>query len=905
MTVSAMRTMSILRIITLMAGLGLVTQAEPGKKPAAVFPRKNFEVIDKYCIDCHDASLKKGKVNLEDLSFDIHTVEQAEMWQKVYNAVGSGEMPPEDEDQLQNKEKADFLDDLANTMVVARKSLSDTGGQIAMRRLNRREYGNTIRDLLGVTLDINQLPADGGGGTFDTVGGSQFVSSDQIEQYLELGRAAIDEAFQRRAMSGKKPAIVRMEPEKSIRPGIEKTASKIEAAQKRFSKWKAEVDKAVAKPVNQKRLPVLLKQNPKMENPIHFYSFVELFEGVPPAKNYGFKDAFEATLQHPDWDRSELAIRKHYMTLPHRDKGLYLKLAHGMGRLDITPKKFVPGTYRMRVRVGAVEGAPASRRFIEIGHPYSKPIAPGRMALEGAPISQHQITGTIAKPQIVESVFELKATDPKIVSVRERQPLEAKALWTAHNRLKAKNGYGHPPAIWIDWVELEGPLAAPAGSAKTFDWWVSEQKIKEPIARARKILEQFSLEAMRGTAPSKDYIDRLVGIFQTRRKAGENFDIAIRTPMSIVLASPGFLYLHEPGSEKKRRMLDDRELAVRLSYFLWSAPPDAQLLALAKQGKLNSPAVLKQQVDRMIADPRADAFVSGFVHQWLHMERLDFFQFDPNRHREFDESMRTASRQEVYESFTHLLRGKGPQAHLGYMLKSDYVMINGLLANYYGIEGVVGDEFRKVKLPPNSPRGGLLGMAAIHAMGSDGIDSSPVERGAWVLRYVLNDPPPPAPPNVPQLSRLNDKPLSSREKVIAHQTEAQCASCHRKIDPIGFGLENFDAAGKWRTEERRYSRNRKGNMTPSKGSFPIDASGQLYKGPAFANYFELRDIIVGRHNDFIRGYCEALIEYGLGRPTSIVDVDLVNEMMAAAKKENNATGAFIHALVQSEPFRRK
>ena len=896
--------MNIFRIIAVTAAsLGLVAQAEPGKKPAAVFPKKNFEVIDKYCIDCHDASLKKGKVNLEDLSFNIHTIEQAEMWQKVYNAVGSGEMPPEDEDQLQNKEKADFLDDLANTMVIARKSLSDTRGQIAMRRLNRREYGNTIHDLLGVRLDINQLPADGGGGTFDTVGGSQFVSSDQIEQYLDMGRAAIDEAFQRRALSGKKPAVVRMEPEKSIRPGIEKRAKEIEAAQKRFSQWKVEVDKAVAKPVNQKRLPELLKQNPQMNSPIQFYKFVELFEGVPPAKKYGFKDAFEATLQHPDWDRSELAIRKHYMTLPHRDKGLYLKLAHGMGRLDISPKKFVPGTYRMRVRVGVAEGAPASRRFIEIGHPYSKPIAPGRMALEGAPISQHQITGTIAEPQIVESIFELKATDPRIVSVRERQPLEAKALWTAHNRLKKENGYGHPPAIWIDWIELEGPIAPATPPA--MDWWVSEQQIKEPLARARKILEQFSLKAMRGSVPTKDFIDRLMGIFKTRRKAGENFDIAIRTPMSIVLASPGFLYLHEPGAEKTRRALDDRELAVRLSYLLWSAPPDAQLLSLAKQGKLKTLAVLKEQVERMIADPRSDAFVAGFVHQWLHMERLDFFQFDPNRHREFDESMRSASRQEVYESFAYLLRGKGPQAHLGHMLKSDYVMINGLLANYYGIEGVVGDEFRKVKLPPNSPRGGLLGMAAIHAMGSDGIESSPVERGAWVLRYVLNDPPPPAPPNVPQLSRLADKPLSSRQKVIAHQTEAQCASCHRKIDPIGFGLENFDAAGKWRTEERRYSRNRKGKITPSKGSFPIDASGQLHKGPAFANYFQLRDIIAGRDDDFIRGYCEALIEYGLGRPTSIVDTDLVNEMMAAAKKEDNAASAFIDALVQSEAFRRK
>ncbi|MGB1130812.1 MAG: DUF1595 domain-containing protein, partial [Haloferula sp.] len=233
-------------------------------------------------------------------------------------------------------------------------------------------------------------------------------------------------------------------------------------AQKRFSRWKVEVDKAVATPANQKRIEELKKTNKQMDHRIHFYKFVELLDGVPPAKKYGFKDAFEATLQHPGWDRSNLAIRKHYMTLPHRDKGLYLKLAHGFGRLDISPKKFRPGTYRLKVRVGAVEDAPASRRFIEVGHPYSRPIAPGRMALDGAPISQHQVTGTIAKPQIIESTFELKENSPRVISVRERQPLEAKALWDAHNRLKKQNGYGHPPAIWIDWVELEGPLEAAA-----------------------------------------------------------------------------------------------------------------------------------------------------------------------------------------------------------------------------------------------------------------------------------------------------------------------------------------------------------------------------------------------------------------------------------------------------------
>jgi hypothetical protein len=1355
--------------------------------PKVEFPEKHRAFFKAHCLDCHDSKTREGKVDLETLPFRITTLEQAELWQKVLNALNAGEMPPEDSEQPGNTEKTDFLDDLARTMVDARQALSDSGGKITMRRLNRREYRNTIEQLTGVKVDVGSLPTDGGSGTFDTVGAGQFISSDQFEQYLKLGRSAIDEAFERQAarkqpsqvfrvepentvnvqslknmktmeathnryllwkaevdkaaqapenqkvieqirkkyklddltdnvrlyqnanllkggpdakkfgfrdanaasfsnqggygrtyaymkhylelphsdrgtylklawgiqridvtpkpenvppgtyklriragaVKGSDPSrhfieighpqrvnqvpagfsskplaslqvtgtednpeiiettlvigsktqrefgiqerqpegnkkalsrefyrhkrengygtppaiwvdwielegpiteaavtestIVRVEPEKTINPDNEKEIAQTEERQKRFQQWKKGVDEAARTPENQAIIAEIRKTDRLIDHPNRFYTFADRLKGTPNPRDFGFVDSAKAAAADPSRSRS-LALHKHFAALPHRDRGAYLKLAHGTGRVIVSPKELPPGNYVMRVRVGAVKGTPASRRFIQVGHP-QRQIESRNWGLEGRAISSHQVTGTIENPETIEIPLEVRSETPREFAVQEKQPNNGnlKALWDAHNKLKKENGYGHPPAIWIDWVELEGPLGAtprrwknrrevedqanrritgvyngyfkgghdagkafletgepqpkagvkderearfrirrleregptfqrylnnpltkngslltifhphrqefvpfppeqvrqwrkidhevdqlPPGDYKVrfrigaidgtpeerhfvdlgmvpaegqfhhlatyqvtgtteqpqvieapvrltadgprllsirekrdqqhdvkryndsidqtgfapepalwIDWveWegpfdrASDQSaLTETLARndaaledsprARQILEEFAKRAFRDVSPESDFIDRLVRIFQTRRAAGDSFDVAIRTPLSVILATPGFLYLYEPGDEAERRQLNDRELAVRLSYFLWSGPPDEELLQLAEQNTLHLPETLRQQVDRLIADPRSDAFVAGFVHQWLDMERLDFFQFDVNLHRDFDESTRAATREEVYQSFAHLLRdSKG--GRIGKLLKSDYVFVNGLLATYYGIEGVTGDEFRKIKLPADSPRGGLLGMAAIHAMGSDGVVSSPVERGAWVLRHLLNDPPPPAPPNVPQISRLNDQVLTTRERLLAHQEEAQCASCHRKIDPIGFGLENFNAAGKWRTTDHAGGKGKKGK------TWTIDASGAFHKGPAFGDYQELRDLIVEHEEDFSRGFTEHMIEYALGRAFGFTDEDLANEIVSSAGSKEFAVSEFVHSLVQSKSFRTK
>jgi hypothetical protein len=560
----------------------------------------------------------------------------------------------------------------------------------------------------------------------------------------------------------------------------------------------------------------------------------------------------------------------------------------------------------MRIRAGAVEGSPVSRRFIELGYPQRVNNVPAGFA--GHPISVHQVTGSILQPEVIETVVEIDTHTQKELAIQEKQLSNKKGLRDAYNEAKRVNGYGIDPAVWIDWVELEGPLDPPVSHSDSniglSQILTDNLNDASEWERARNILNDFSVAAFRRALPDPRFIDQLFDLFKSRRSAGDTFDVAIRTPLSVVLASPGFLYLNEPGEENERRKLTDRELAVRLSYFLWSTPPDLQLLALAEENRLCESQTLRQQVDRLIADSRADAFVSGFVHQWLDMERLDFFQFDVTLHGDFDESIRSATRQEVYQSFAYLLRGKD-DGRLGNLLKSDYVFINGLLASYYGIEGVTGDTFRKVSLPANSPRGGLIGMAAIHAMGSDGVQSSPVERGVWILRHLLHDPPPPAPPNVPQLARLGDNSLSVREKIAAHQEEPQCASCHRKIDPIGFGLENFTAAGKWRTEERQFTKDNRGRIRFSKNALPIDVSGRFHSGPSFANYDEFRNLIAQREADFARGFSEHLIEYALGRPFGFTDENLSNEIVTASMKKQYVVSEFIHALVQSKSFQAK
>jgi mono/diheme cytochrome c family protein len=883
----------------------LLAQGATESVARSVVNEKHRALFQEHCVSCHGPEKQKGKFRVDDLPFTITSIETAEKWQKVLNQMNSGDMPPEDEKQPANAAKADFLDDLANVMFSARRSLGDQNGIITMRRLNRREYRNTLRELLGVEINVAELPSDGGSGGFDTVGANLFMSANQLEQYQALGREALEEAFAWQTSAGVEKKL-HYEGETTT-PVVRKFVAYQIDARERAQKWVKAVEEAAAKPEN-KDIVAKLKKESKNDSILR-REWARI-PGAPNPRTFGFdkKGENDADLANDSLGAGWLKYHQYYIQQPAIDQGAYLGTqTRHPAELNVNyiellvPFDWPVGDYIVRVRAAATKESPPERRFLDFGiH-----------ARTGRVMATHEITGTLESPQVIEIPLTLTRgnadRDSRTLFIRE------KGSWDTNeegNRKRAeavkRNGIGPELVLWIDWMEIERAPNVNKPKPPGFAALNLPLDAKSPapaLPELRAGLERFATEAFRGTQPPAGYIDRLLSLYDVRIKAGDKPNAALKETLSVVLTSPMFLYLAEPSPDDKRRPLNDAELATRLSYFLWSAPPDAMLRDLAKRGDLKKPQVLAAQTERLLDDPRSEGFLQAFVHQWLGLDRIDFFEVNRALYPRFDSGTKVAAKGEIHETIAHIMKHN---ASLRDLLKSDYVVINRVLAHYYGISGVKGDGYEKVSLPKDSPRGGLLGMAAIHFMGGNGERTSPVERGAWVLRKLLHDPPPPAPANVPAITRLAGKVLTTHERLLAHQEEPQCASCHRKIDPIGFGLENFDAAGQWRTEDSYMAIDAAGKPDPkSKKTWTINAAAEFYKGPRFDNFFALRDIISSKSDAFARSFSEALIEFALGRPIGFRDEPLIADMITQAGKKDLAMREFIHALVSSREFHMK
>jgi hypothetical protein len=447
----------------------------------------------------------------------------------------------------------------------------------------------------------------------------------------------------------------------------------------------------------------------------------------------------------------------------------------------------------------------------------------------------------------------------------------------------------NPPTIFVDWFEISGPVAQewPPKSHKTILFAGDEEaSVGREDADVREIFTRLLGRAYRRPA-SQAEIDGVVEFVEQARESGIEFHEAVRLGIVRVLCSPGFLFIQEPADEDTPRKLNDYELASRLSYFLWSSMPDPALFTLAERQRLGDPQTLLEQVDRMLDDPKAEALVEGFAGQWL--EIREFGNTMPAKeYSDYDE--------EAYAFFREVVANDLPVTNF---LDSDFLMINQRLARHYGIEGVEGPNIRRVEIQPQHHRGGVLGMAGLMTLLSDGTRTLPVRRAAWVKTELFGDPPGNPPPNAGEIQpNTAGKKLTVRERLDLHRNEPTCASCHTKLDPFGIALENYDVIGKWRTQAN--GEGFRGKQAPL-----IDVSGKFPDGDAFTSLEQYKAGLLERRDAFTRNLVVKMLTYALTRPVGYADHQSVETITDSVRHDDYRMRTLIRKVVASELFQSK
>jgi len=417
-------------------------------------------------------------------------------------------------------------------------------------------------------------------------------------------------------------------------------------------------------------------------------------------------------------------------------------------------------------------------------------------------------------------------------------------------------------------------------------------RASEERACAERIIERLAAEAYRRPV-AKSEVQRLLPFYE-KAAVDEGFEGGIRAALEAVLASPHFIFRleREPGraAPGTTYRIADTDLASRLSFFLWGAPPDRELLEAAARGDLSKPGGLEREAKRMLQDPRAEALGTRFAYQWLRLQDVTKVKPDPNFYPNFDDNLAKAMQRETELFFYNLVREDGSLLDL---LKADYTYVNDRLARHYGFPAVAGSEFRRVQYP-DSTRRGILGHGSVLVQTSMANRTSPVLRGKWVMEVLLGTPPPPPPPNVPDLEATegarDGRFLSTRERLEMHRANPACNACHRFMDPIGLALDNFDVTGTWRVREN---------------GAPVDTRGEFYDGSSISSPAELSAALLKRPTPLVRTFTENLMAYALGRRVEYFDQPAVRAIARAAEANGFRMSSFILGVVTSDAFRLK
>ena len=519
---------------------------------------------------------------------------------------------------------------------------------------------------------------------------------------------------------------------------------------------------------------------------------------------------------------------------------------------------------------------------------------PARMSLrlDGKELRLVDVTAVEKAPQNFEETINIKAGKHKLSAVYTNN---YKVVDAPDPKDRGDRN------LLVEYFEIKGPLGEPELPESHRRIIFQKPTAQNSEETARLILRTFARRAFRRPVSDAE-VERLVARVNLAQKQGESFERGIQLATQAILTSPHFLFRVETNPKdakadpkyggEKIGLLDDYQLASRLSYFLWSSLPDEELFDCAARGALKDPAVLEKQTRRMLKDQKAQALADNFASQWLTLRNLDTFTPDPDYFPEFNENLRTAMRQETSLFFQAIVR---EDRSIMDFLDADFTYLNEPLARHYGIKGVSGTEFRRVVFDAlqAKQRGGLLSQASVLTVTSNPTRTSPVKRGKWVLETILGTPPPPPPPSVPELVEAKKDAATFttvRQRLQEHRKNPACASCHARMDGIGFGLENYDATGAWRTLD---------------GNAPVDSSGTLTSGESFRGPTQLKTILKSKKSEFATALSAKLLTYALGRGLETYDKCTVQDITKSLTQNDYRFSALVIAVVQSDAFRKR
>ncbi len=729
--------------------------------------------VKQHCLACHSDKEPKAELSLAKFGDEVSILKARRTWLKILQMVEQAEMPPKEKPKPTADELANFAKAVNDIFDRADKNAKPDPGRVTIRRLNRVEYNNTIRDLVGVDFNpAEDFPSDDIGHGFDNIGDVLSLSPVLMERYL----AAAESIMQR--------AIVPDPPKPPVRT---QSSRYLEPATSEAARWR------------------------------------------PLTK----------------------------------------------GNLNTPYSLSLSGDYTLKIRCYTKNSGDEPVKIA--------------VQLDGDDVKQFEVKATDEKsPETV--VLPIFLPDGKLrIAVQLLNPTEGD---------KPEN----PRTLMVEWFELSGPAdTRPASQRKIMACSTDKPKAEQ----TREILQRFVTKAYRRPA-SKDEVDRLMKLVETAETSGEKYDAAIQFALQTVLVSPKFLFrveLDDRPDSADAHAIDEFQLASRLSFFLWSTMPDDELFALAEKKELT--AKLDVQVRRMLKDAKSKSLVENFALQWLQLRRLTALAADATLFPMFNDRLKADMLKETSLFLTEIIQ---EDRNIIDMLDADFTYLNERMARHYGISDTNGnlagqkptkpggqplrrDEFQRVTLQDRS-RGGLLTQASVLTVTSNPTRTSPVKRGRWVLEQILGTPPPPPPPNVPELP-MDEKAIlagSLRQRLEEHRKNPACASCHDKMDALGFALENFNAVGGFRLKD---------------GEFDIDSSGTLPDGKSFKGSAELKSILVEKKDQFARCLSEKLLIYGTGRGLDYYDKRTIDRIVTVTSKDGYKFSTLMIEIAKSDPFRMR